>query len=319
MSQHSDTRERIKVGVRDGGPRHLHALSEVAKNWLFIIPAVTLFALFSLYPMLRTLTLSLTDWNGLTRVSHYIGLANFVEAFRGNTSHVFWKGVTNVFLYAMVGLTITNGCALLLAVAVDNPRIRGHAWFRAIYYVPPIISPVVVGIMWKWIYHPYTGVINTILRTIGLGQYAKAWLALPGFALWAVAVSTIWQGVGGPFLLYLAGLQSIPQEIQEAAEIDGASPKQRLWRITLPLLAPIAVRVMILTVTGAFLIFGTALIMTGGGPGYATEVPMLTIYRTAFDFMRFGYATSLSVILSLILLILALLQTRLAKRIGGVD
>lgn len=290
---------------------------EAVKNSLFILPAVTLFAMFSLYPMGRTIILSLTDWNGLTNAVHYIGFQNFLEALSGNTSHVFWRGVRNALLYAMVGLTITNGLSLLLAVAIDNPHVRGRAWYRAIYYVPPIVSPVVVGVMWKWIYHPYSGVINTVLRNMGLGHLARAWLAIPEIAVWAVAVSTIWQGVGGPFLLYLAGLQSIPQEVQESAAIDGANNRQRLWRITLPLLAPVAVRVTILTITGAFLIFGTALVMTGGGPGYATEVPMLTIYRTAFDFMRFGYATALSVILSLMLLVLALVQSRLAKRFGG--
>lgn len=303
-------------GPAAADPRPTRFTWEWLANSLFILPAVALFLLFSLYPLVRTVALSVTDWNGLTHTPRFIGFANFAESL---ADHVFWRGVINSLAFAGVALTVMNGIGLLLALAIDNPRIRGRTWYRAIYYIPPVLSPAVVGIIWKWIYHPYSGTLNALLRVLGLGQLARAWLALPETALWAVSLATVWQGVGSPFLLYLAGLQGIPQEVIEAAAMDGASSRQTVWRITLPLLAPVAVRVTILTVLGAFQIFGVVLLMTGGGPGYATEVPMLTVYRQAFDFLRFGYATALSLILGVLLLILSLLQVYLARTVGGGD
>lgn len=303
------------TGATGVAPRS-RKLFEALQNWLFLLPALGLFLLFSFYPVVRTVTLSMTDWNGVSRVSRFVGLANFAEGF---LDKVFWRGVGNSLLFAAVALTVMNGIGLMLALAIDNPRVKGRTWYRAIFYIPPIISPTVVGIMWKWIYHPYSGIINNALRALGLESWARAWLALPQTAVWAVAAATVWQGVGSPFLLYLAGLQGIPQEVQEAAAIDGANSRQMLFRVTLPLLAPVAVRVTILTILGAFQIFGVVLLMTNGGPGYATEVPMLTIYRQAFDFMRFGYATALSLILAVLLLLTSLAQAKLAKRFGGGD
>jgi len=302
--------------TREVAPLRRRVFLETLGNSLFILPALVLFALFSLYPLVRTVALSVTEWNGLSPTVKFVGAANFVAAFQ---DAVFWRGMFNALLFALVALTVMNGLGLLLALLVDNPRIKGAGFYRSIYYIPPIMSPAVVAVLWKWIYHPYSGTLNKLLRAVGLDSMAKAWLSLPETALWAVSAATVWQGVGSPFLLYLAGLQSIPTDVREAAVIDGANSRQALFYVTLPLLAPVAVRVSILTILGAFQLFAVILIMTGGGPGYATEVPMLTIYREAFDYQRFGYSTALSLILGVLLLLLSFVQTRLAARFGGGD
>ena len=277
----------------------------------FVLPTVVLFALFSVYPFIRTIELSLTNWDGLSRSYDYVGLANYVAAaFDG----VWWSSMFNGLILSGVALTVMQLIGMLLALAV-NSRPRGAGLYQAVFYIPPILSGIVVAILWKWIYDPMTGALNQGLASIGLGDWAQPWLGDASTALWAISAASVWQGVGYPFLLFLAGLQGVPTELYEAARVDGASAWQLFTRITLPLMMPVIGTVSVLTFLGGMQTFNLVLAMTNGGPGYATEVPILTIYRSAFGHTpSFGYASALSMIFGVLLLIVSLLSLRLTKR-----
>lgn len=279
--------------------------------YLFILPTLVLFAVFSVYPFARTLELSFTNWNGLASSFDTVGLSNYLAVFRDN---VWWASIRNGLLLAAVALILMQGLGLLLAVAVDR-KIKGQALYRTLFYIPPILSGIAVAIVWKWLYEPNNGVINTTLENIGLGDLAHPWLADPNTALWAISIVSVWQGVGYPFLLFLAGLQGIPGEMYEAARMDGASGSQIFRRITLPLLRPVMGIVSVLTFLGAMQTFNLVIAMTKGGPGYATEVPILHIFRAAFGpAPDFGYASALSVVFGLMLFGVSMVSLYLSRR-----
>ena len=272
--------------------------AESLTAYLFILPTLVLFSVFSVYPFARTVELSFTDWDGLSTTFDGVGLDNYFAAFRDG---IWWGSILNGLILAGVALVLMQGAGLLLAIAVDR-KIMGQSIYRTVFYIPPILSGIVVATIWKWLYEPNNGVINSTLESIGLGDLAQPWLGNPATALWAISLVSIWQGVGYPFLLFLAGLQGISGEIYEAAEMDGATGSQIFRTITIPLLRPVIGIVSVLTFLGAMQTFNLVIAMTGGGPGYATEVPILHIYRAAFGGSPdFGYASALSIIFGVML------------------
>jgi len=288
--------------------RKSHVLSQFS-NMLFVLPAVAFFITFSIYPLYKTFQLSFFDWNGIAPTMNFVGLQNYFTAFSDN---VWWKAVYNGFYLAVLALIFMNSLALFLAILVNND-IRGANVYRVIFYIPPILSGIVVGYIWKWIYDPTYGILNAILEYLHLGFLKHAWLSDIKTALLSVAVASIWQGFGGSFIIFLAGLQGIPQDLYEAAKVDGASAWEQFRWITLPLLSKTYTIVSILTILGAMQLLTLVLALTNGGPGFETEVPALRIYKEAFSSYRFGYATALSVILGLMLLIISLIQIKLRR------
>ncbi|HBT48875.1 MAG: ABC-type sugar transport system permease component [Caldanaerobacter subterraneus] len=288
--------------------RKSHVLSRLS-NMLFVLPAVAFFITFSIYPLYKTFQLSFFDWNGIAPTMNFVGLQNYITAF---SDKVWWKAVYNGFYLAVLALIFMNSLALFLAILVNND-IRGASVYRVIFYIPPILSGIVVGYIWKWIYDPTYGILNAILEYLHLGFLKHAWLSDVKTALLSVAVASIWQGFGGSFIIFLAGLQGIPQELYEAAKVDGASAWEQFRWITLPLLSKTYTIVSILTILGAMQLLTLVLALTNGGPGFETEVPALRIYKEAFSSYRFGYATALSVILGLMLLIISLIQIKLRR------
>ena len=279
--------------------------------YFFILPTLALFAVFSVYPFARTVQLSFTDWDGLSSAFRGVGLTNYLAAFRDT---IWWQSIGNGLLLAVVALTLMQGLGLLLAIAVDR-KISGQSIYRTLFYIPPILSGIVVATIWKWLYEPNNGVINSTLENIGLGGLAHPWLGSPATALWAISLVSIWQGVGYPFLLFLAGLQGISNDIYEAARMDGATGSQIFRMITLPLLRPVIGIVSVLTFLGAMQTFNLVVAMTGGGPGYATEVPILHIYRAAFGGSPdFGYASALSIIFGLLLFGVSMFSLYMTRR-----
>lgn len=301
-----------EIGHWNPGIRFHHRLLDAVTGYLFILPALAMLLVFGLYPFLRTVQLSFTDWDGISRASNYIGFDNYVQAFQDG---IWWLSMKNGLLLSAAALIVMVGLALLLAVMVDR-GVRGAGFYRAAFYVPTLLSGIVVAIIWKWLYQPIGGPINQLLDAVGLESLTKAWLGDSSTALWAVSAASIWQGIGSPFLLFLAGLQGIPDELYESARLDGASETQVFSRITLPLLVPVIGLISILTVLGAMQIFNIVIALTNGGPGYATEVPVLHIYRQAFKNLRFGYASSLSMIFGMALLVLSLIQLWLSRKVG---
>ena len=292
---------------KSGGKRR-----QVVKRYLnlaYIVPALLLFIMFSLLPIIRTVQYSFTNSNGINKNFDYVGFKNYISAI---TDSRWWEAVGNGFIFALLSLVFMNSIALMLSIAT-NSNIRGSKFYRVVFYIPPILSGIVVGYIWKWIYEP-KGLLNNLLRDLGLGEYTHVWLGSLDTALYAVAVSSMWQGVGGSFILFLAGLQGIPKDLYEAASIDGAGRFQQLRYITIPSLHRVYTLVNILTILGALGIFNHVYAMTMGGPGYATEVPALRIYREAFTNSDFGMASAFSILFGIMLFILSLIQLKLSQK-----
>ena len=281
--------------------------------YLFLLPALGLIALFTIVPFIQGIALSFQSWDGIGTDTPFVGLRNYQRVMHDT---LFWGSMRNVLIFGAVGFFIGNTLSLGMAVAVNRLR-RGAAFYRTAYYLPGIFSVVVVGLMFSWLLHPTIGVINRVLGMVGLASLRHNWLSDPATALPSVAAVYVWYHWGFGFLLFLAGLQGIPKELYEAAELDGAGAWQRFRYITWPQLVPVTTIVSILTLLGGLQIFGTVQVLTNGGPGYHTEVPTLRIYKEAFDFQRYGVAAAMSVIFGLGLVTLSLLQLWVARRSAG--
>jgi ABC-type sugar transport system permease subunit len=226
---------------------------------------------------------------------------------------VFWQSFQQAGSITLLALTFQNSLALLLALAV-NQRIAFGTVYRMLFFLPPILSEIIVGLIWAWIYDGNYGVLNEALKGMGLPHLARSWLADPRTALTAVAVIHMWKGFGWGFVIFLAGLQTIPKELYEAATVDGANAASRFRHITLPLLMPVCVVVSVLTILGTMQIFALIMATTQGGPAFHTEVPITRIMASMLGSSRLGYACSQGILFGLILLGVSLIQMRLSRR-----
>jgi raffinose/stachyose/melibiose transport system permease protein len=279
-------------------------------TYLFIIPAVLLFAIFSLYPFLKVFQLSVFEWDGISRAMHFVWLDNFRTGLVRDAS--WWVSMKNAGLITLLTMTLQNGLALALAMIVDRD-IKGKNFYRVVFYLPPVLSGIVVGLVWNWIFDGSHGLLNHALAAVGLEQWARAWLAEPSTALVSVAVIHMWKGFGWGFVILLAGLQAIPRELNEAAHVDGASEWHIFWKITVPLMLPVFFLVSILTVLGTMQIYDIIAATTNGGPGYHTEVPITRILAAMVGSSRFGYACALGIIFGGVLLAVSMVQLRISK------
>ncbi len=279
-------------------------------NYLFVLPAVLIFSIFYIYPFISVFNLSLREWDGITPYTRFVGLLNFKEIIFQN--RIWWQSMGNAAYITLIALTFQNALALALALACDRDIKAGNL-YRVIFYIPPILSEVVVGLVWRWIYDGNYGLLNHWLNILGFGHFARDWLSDPKTALTAVAIIHSWKGFGWGFIIFLAGLQTIPKELYEAAKVDGASSWQIFTRITIPLMVPVFILVSILTILGTMQVFVLILSMTGGGPGYHTEVPVTRILASMVGSSRFGYACAQGIIFGAILLVVSFIQIRLSK------
>lgn len=277
--------------------------------FFFLLPAFLLYTGFVIFPSLRSIELSFTNWDGLSRTYDYIGLRNYVEIF---TSKRFGSAFRNTLYLTVMVTILENILALALALAVD--RIRwAKGFFRAVFYVPVLISGIVSGFMWITMYNWNFGVLNSILRQLGLGDYAVDWIGDPHNVLNSLILTIVWKGVGYYMIIYLAGLQSISKDYLEAAKIDGASALQSFRHITLPLLSGSITVNMTLSLIGGLKIFDQIAVMTNGGPGFASETITYLIYRTAFGEGRQGFGNALAIVLFLIILIFNAIQSKILR------
>jgi ABC-type sugar transport system permease subunit len=282
-------------------------------NFCFVIPALVLFLVFSLYPILRTFQLSVFEWNGIDKEMLFVGLAQYKHILFNNPA--FWKSMWNAAYVTILSLTLQNGLALLLALLVSR-NIRGENVYRTIFFLPPVLSGVVVGLVWKFVFDGNFGILNHFLVNIGLTQFQDfAWLSEVKTALSSVAVVHMWKGFGYGFIILLAGLQTIPVELYEAAEVDGADAWQQFKNITVPLLIPIFTIVSILTILGSMQIFDLIYSMTRGGPAGHTHVPITKIYEYMNN-GEFGYSTAMAVIFGGVLLIISFIQIYTSKKLN---
>ena len=272
--------------------------------YLWILPAVMLYGVFKLYPLVSGLQLSTLRWDGIDEPV-YVGLRNFERIFQDAT---MFKALGNNILYAAGTISGKIILSLFLALLL-NQALRGRAFYRTALFMPVVMSFVVIGILWSWMYNPQFGLINSTLRALGLPP--QQWLGDTNLALPSLMVVDIWKWYGFHMVIFLAGLQSIPAELYESARIDGANRWQQFAHVTLPLLQPVMVINVLLSLAGALNVFDIPYVMTEGGPANSTLVMALHIYLRGFKFNKFGYSAALGYVLLVIVTIVVLIQLKL--------
>lgn len=281
--------------------------NENVAGYLFVAPLIIGLLIFTYGPVLAAFALSFTKGDYIS-TPKWIGLDNYARLLQDD---LFWKSFRNTLYYVIGVVPAGLILALLLALAM-NQKLRGIVIFRTVFFLPAITASVTIGLMWLWIYNPEFGVLNFLLKQIGIR--GPAWLSSPAWAMPAIIVMAIWRGLGYNMLIYLAGLQGIPEVYYEAAEIDGAGRWAKFWHITVPLLSPTTFLLVTLSMIGAFQVFEYTYVMTAGGPVYSTLTMVLNIYNYAFRNFEMGYASALAYVLFFILLGLTTIQFRLQGR-----
>lgn len=277
-------------------------------GWLFIGPVILGVLAFQFVPIGISMATSLTNWTGLSP-SRFIGLGNYVSLFTKDP--LFWLTLKNTFVFTIASMAGSIVLGLALA-ALCNQKIPGIGIFRTAFFTPVVTNAVAIGFVWFWLYQPQGGLINSYLAKLGID--GPAWLSDTSWAMAAVVVVAIWHGVGYPMVILLSGLQAIPDSLQEAAIVDGASAWSRFWRITLPLLTPHLFFLVIMQFITSLQVFGIIYVMTSGGPGNATSVFIFQIYQRAFASGQLGYAAAMGWVLFAIVGLITFIQWKLEKR-----
>lgn len=263
----------------------------------FSLGALVLYSVFMVLPGLMGFYLSFTDWNRYSDEINFVGLQNFALIF---SKQNYWHSITNTLLFTVVTIVLKTVIALLLALLLTKGLKRFFNFHRVIIYLPAIIPMIVVGIVFRSILHPTTGALNEFLRAIGLDFLAQRWLTNPDIALYSVMLVDTWKGVGFIMVILIAGLQVIPTEYYEAAQIDGANAWDEFWKITLPLLIPTLTVTTVLNLLYGLKVFDIVWVLTNGGPGYATETVYTVVFKE-FSKGRYGVSTALSTLLFVIM------------------
>jgi multiple sugar transport system permease protein len=279
---------------------------------VLLLPSLIGMGAFYLLPVAASLVLSFAEWDLLTPIK-WIGLDNYAAILNDGT---MWQALRNTILFILGYLPSVVVLGLALALLL-NRRLKGRTIFRAIYFVPVVTSWVAVSLIWKWLLNPQYGLINYGLSLIGIK--GPGWLFDPSWALPGVILTSIWKDMGFVTVIYLAGLQEIPEHLFEAAALDGATPWQRFRTITWPMLAPTTFFVTTISLISSFQVFDQVWIMTQGGPAGATSTMVELIYKNAFSYSKMGYASAISWVLFLFIFTVTIAQNRLQKRLDHAD
>lgn len=284
------------------------------KNFLFVLPAVAIFSFFYIIPFINLFWLSLHSWQGIGPMS-FVGLRNFIEVMGDK---IWWDSVGHAGYITLIALTFQNALAFALALACDN-EIRGKNFFRVIFFIPPVLSEVVVGIIWSWILNSGTqngqqiGLLNNLLVQTGLPNLVHGWLSDPKTALTCIAIVHSWKGFGWGFIMLLAGLQTIDKQLYEAAKVDGAGSWSTFWNVTIPMMMPVLIVVVILTILGSMQVFVLILSLVNQGLVHYTDVPVTRILSSMSGTNQFGYACAQAVIFGLILILVSFVLKKLSN------
>lgn len=282
------------------------------RTWVWVLPAVALLLVFVYYPIADNLRLSFFSWNAFSPEPRFVGLDNYTEAFG---DPVFWRALGNNIAYAVVSLVFQGGLSLVLAALLEElvgRRMRG--FLRTLYFIPAAMSITVVGVLFSFLYNPQYGLVNEGLKAIGLGDLARAWLGEEGSAIWSVIAMSQWQGIGYTAVLFVVAIQRIPREYYEAAKVDGSGPMRTFVSITLPMVREMTTLVVILTISGAFLVFNEVMVMTAGGPDNSSQVLGTWLYRKAFMEDDMGYAATVATVIFVITFAIAAVQLAVSRR-----
>lgn len=278
------------------------------EGWFFIGPVIFGILAFQFVPILVSIYASLTTWDGLNPPD-FTGVGNYQRLLVED--RFFRETLQNTIYFTLGHIPLTIVFAMGLAL-LCNLNLPGIALFRTAYFIPAVSNVVAVSVVWFWIYQPQYGVLNSMLSSIGID--GPAWLSSTTWAMPAVILVSVWQGVGYPMVILLAGMQGVPHELYEAARIDGASPWNQFWKITLPLLTPTLFFLFITQFISSFQVFGIIYVMTQGGPANATSVYIYYLYENAFALGRMGYASAMAWILFAIIAMVTFIQWKLQKR-----
>jgi multiple sugar transport system permease protein len=272
-----------------------------------VVPAIVYYSLMRYLPVLQTLQLSLTDAQLVRPEYRFVGLKNFITIF---SDPIFLKAVGNTTYYAFVTTLLGTTLALVLAFIL-NPIPVGNNFLRMLFFLPQVTSAIAIATIWLWLYQPRFGLFNAVLGNFNLAMVP--WLVSPKTALNSLILMALWGGVGYSAIIFIAGIRGIPTEYNEAAVIDGASPFQITWFITMPLLSKVIFFIVVTGVIGSFQVFQQVYLMTNGGPLNATRTISLSIYDTAFNHLKIGVAGAMAIVLFVIVSVLTIVQFRLQK------
>jgi multiple sugar transport system permease protein len=279
---------------------------------VLLLPSLVGMFAFIMLPVLSSLVLSFAEWDLLGEI-RWIGLGNYVAALSDPAVLGALRNTLSFIAgYLPSVVVLALGLALLL-----NRKLKGRIAFRAIYFVPVVTSWVAVSLIWKWLLNPQYGLVNYGLAAVGI--QGPGWLFDPNWAMAGIVLTSVWKDIGFVTVIYLAGLQDIPENLYEAAELDGASPWQRFWTITLPMLAPTTFFVTTISLISSFQVFDQVWIMTGGGPAGATSVMVEQIYKNAFSYYKMGYASAISWVLFALIFVVTLAQNVAQRRLDRTD
>jgi len=286
------------------------------ENFSFILPAVVIFGTFYIYPFIDIFNLSLHEWNGINLTREFVGLQNFKELMQ---DEIWWKSLWNAGYITLIALTFQNMLAFALALACDR-EIRMRRFYRVVFFIPPVLSEIVVGLIWRWVLNAgmqngeHYGLLNYFLVKTGLPHLVHAWLSDPETVLTCIAVVHSWKGFGWGFIILLAGLQTIDRQLYEAAKVDGAGSWSVFKNVTIPMMIPVILVVIILTVLGSMQVFVLILSMVGQGLVYHTEVPVTRILSAMTGTTRFGYACAMGVNFGMILIFVSFAMKKFSDR-----
>ena len=289
-----------------------HERAESRAGWVFIAPALMLIGVFFVIPVLGALVLSFTDFDiysiGDPANTRFIGLGNYQSLF---ADPLFWKALRNTAYYVAVGGPLSVVVSLAAAMLVNARLVRWKPLFRSAFFAPWVTTLVAVALVWRYLYHPQYGLLNAFLGLVGVGPID--WLGNPRWAMPAIILMSVWKNFGYNMLIFLAGLQTIPPQLYEAAELDGAGTWQRFRQVTVPMLGPTFVFVGVVTMIAAFQIFSEPYVMTQGGPLKSTLTLVLFMYEQGFRWWRLGFAAAVAVVLGLLTLAGTAVQLRLRR------
>ena len=289
--------------------RRWKTLRKQLPNYLFVLPHFFFFTVFLLYPIVRGLQISLFDWKIMLKEQKYIGLANYQALLNDK---IFWEVLGNTAEFMVVTVIVNVILALLVAVGLKH-KFFGSDALRVLFYAPGILSVSVIGIIGIRIWDTQIGILNYFVTTL-LGGPRISWLGDPGIVVPALALTTVWWSFGFPMLVFIAGLHNIPEQLYEAAKIDGAGRLGTFRHITVPLIMPTMLFVVVTQFIAHMQVFAQPYIITGGGPGNASRSASMYLYETAWKFFRFGYASSISVVMAVVMIVVTVVLFSLMRR-----
>jgi multiple sugar transport system permease protein len=284
------------------------AVRKQLPNYLFVLPHFVFFALFLLFPIFRGLQISAYDWKIMLKEQQFIGLANYQALMN---DRIFWESLRHTANFVLITVTINILLGLIVAAGLKH-SFFGRDFLRVLFYAPGILSVSVLGIVGIRIWDTQLGIVNYFVTTL-LGGPRISWLGNPDIVIPALAITTVWWTFGFPMLVFLAGLQNIPEELYEAAKIDGANTWQSFTHITIPLIMPTMLFVTVTQFIAHMQVFAQPYIITGGGPGNASRTAVMYLYETAWKFFRFGYASSIAVVLAVIMIVVTVILFSLLR------